>query len=987
MATHLAVLPDALPLEETRFLRLLHPRTELPTLFLAHPDSILEVQSVSPTNERSWFIDQTIVSDGKLLLFTPVDLAFLLIPVLQSVYSENFPGMFRPADEIFEDAATILEQPADTSNSISREDMTYFTSIKGCTRALRCVCDVQEISEDIVVYRYSREKVVQYVRNKVERLSRPEITEISRTLIRNLAKDGLLEDGREELLKLGRIRAACDLVCQYLPSNLRTLLLASYDFSALEAHVRSLEEERASLVVQKPSKSKAAPTPVEKKRKDTSQGVEKLKKAKTTGMAKLSTFFSKKETKRVQRMEAASLAINPSYVDRAVQTDLHLDSLVKSAPATPPKDDSNSVVQHRVSGPTRSPNSRKHHQLPYSRPSTQNHNSSPRVSSLPETLPSYPTVIPREFRGASLSERPRVSLSFSDNTPESSSSAETSFRSETRSGSSRARRSLPSSDTPHTPSPPSSPGWISWASSPPKPIPALHGPLSLPYARCPSGAEGTIVEGEDLSRMIWGLGLEDSQPTNTPNIPQKSTSFAPRSRPQRDAQYQRSISFARQSHERDVSRESVESRVGAFSQHPDSWRDSLGLGDDILDEFEDDFRVYDGQRGLGLDWQETLKHRQSTAKAKIDSLKPSAAVFVPASQQVTSQFPRIFVEPRHTVLPSPRLSAFEIAQQYRANKRPQDFLPTPPSSSSPEWISQQQQQHYIDPFPPLDLHTLVSPPQSQSNFELSQELRKFVFERMQNPNDTRSVELPREQFNPSRIPQTRRPSIDASPSLPGPPPNSPLPPIPSYANHSRVHFGITPASPTSPDTLAPLRQSSKHPRSIPFARLLQRRLSAVPEEETTPYEMHSPPPSPPTKHSTAIPMRAPRVPSSSQTEGFRSRTRSSSGGRIGLPSPALSAIGSPAMPADDKSSHWRLPAQTYAGRVKTSVNMNNNSINHWDGSTGRENSNLWEKENTKSKKTRGGHGGKKTQGASDWETTSAEPSPWLAASVAPEAWL
>lgn len=29
-------------------------------------------------------------------------------------------------------------------------------------------------------------------------------------------------------------------------------------------------------------------------------------------------------------------------------------------------------------------------------------------------------------------------------------------------------------------------GWVAWAKSPPRPIPALHGPLSLPYARCPS---------------------------------------------------------------------------------------------------------------------------------------------------------------------------------------------------------------------------------------------------------------------------------------------------------------------------------------------------------------------------------------------------------------------------------------------------------------------------------------------------------------------
>lgn len=28
--------------------------------------------------------------------------------------------------------------------------------------------------------------------------------------------------------------------------------------------------------------------------------------------------------------------------------------------------------------------------------------------------------------------------------------------------------------------------WLTWSSSPPRPIPALHGPASLPYARCPS---------------------------------------------------------------------------------------------------------------------------------------------------------------------------------------------------------------------------------------------------------------------------------------------------------------------------------------------------------------------------------------------------------------------------------------------------------------------------------------------------------------------
>jgi ribonuclease H2 subunit B len=66
-------------------------------------------------------------------------------------------------------------------------------------------------------------------------------------------------------------------------------------FTPLDAHFKSIEDENAALAVEKPVKTKPAPVTVDKKRKPGgSQGVEKLKKAKTTGMAKLSTFFTKK---------------------------------------------------------------------------------------------------------------------------------------------------------------------------------------------------------------------------------------------------------------------------------------------------------------------------------------------------------------------------------------------------------------------------------------------------------------------------------------------------------------------------------------------------------------------------------------------------------------------------------------------------------------------------------------------------------------------
>ena len=58
-----------------------------------------------------------------------------------------------------------------------------------------------EITPELTVYRYSSERVQKYLRTKVERLSSADVTEMSRTLTRNLAKDGLMEDGKDDLLR------------------------------------------------------------------------------------------------------------------------------------------------------------------------------------------------------------------------------------------------------------------------------------------------------------------------------------------------------------------------------------------------------------------------------------------------------------------------------------------------------------------------------------------------------------------------------------------------------------------------------------------------------------------------------------------------------------------------------------------------------------------------------------------------------------------
>jgi ribonuclease H2 subunit B len=120
-----------------------------------------------------------------------------------------------------------------------------------------------EITADIVVYRLSLQKIVEYLRLKVARLATPEVVEVSRTLTRGLAKDGLMEDGKESLLEskccqymqvqplttlsVGRIRAACDLLAQYLSASTLAALFASYEcvFSSLFLLKLPFNDQRA----------------------------------------------------------------------------------------------------------------------------------------------------------------------------------------------------------------------------------------------------------------------------------------------------------------------------------------------------------------------------------------------------------------------------------------------------------------------------------------------------------------------------------------------------------------------------------------------------------------------------------------------------------------------------------------------------------------------------------------------------------------------
>jgi len=179
--------------------------------------------------------------------------------------------------------------------------MLFLTRCDCIISALKGLCDFQNVTMELTVYRYSEDKMMEYLQAKVSRLSKAAVAEKSRTIIRSLAKDGMMDDGKEDLLELGRIRAACNLISQYITQALYSALIAKYDFTPLDAYVKALKDEESAIALAgAPGKRPRAADVVEdggKKRKaksKASQGVEKLKKANISGMAKLSTFFQKK---------------------------------------------------------------------------------------------------------------------------------------------------------------------------------------------------------------------------------------------------------------------------------------------------------------------------------------------------------------------------------------------------------------------------------------------------------------------------------------------------------------------------------------------------------------------------------------------------------------------------------------------------------------------------------------------------------------------
>ncbi|KIJ49640.1 hypothetical protein M422DRAFT_777566 [Sphaerobolus stellatus SS14] len=288
LATSLNTSGDTAAPKQEELLRLPHPRTGYPSLFIAksnsqNEDALFEVQTVAPHSKRSWFLPSgDTIADGKLQLLTPIDPLFLLIPIfLALIPADGTIENFRPLDDIIEDAASRLhvEHP-----SIKIENVTRLTNLSSVRKAATRLCESKDITDELTVYRFSRLKLVETLSKKALFLSQSKALEVSQSLQRKLAKDQLLDLGQEKLRQSGKIQMACEFVAQYTPPSLVKELFDSYDFGALDAHVQALNDQATSIINSKKSDMIPKENINEKKRKGNSQpsrGVSKLMKVNT----------------------------------------------------------------------------------------------------------------------------------------------------------------------------------------------------------------------------------------------------------------------------------------------------------------------------------------------------------------------------------------------------------------------------------------------------------------------------------------------------------------------------------------------------------------------------------------------------------------------------------------------------------------------------------------------------------------------------------
>ncbi|KAL0849956.1 hypothetical protein ABMA28_011879 [Loxostege sticticalis] len=184
-----------------------HPATGKPAKYCLD-DVNSKMYEVVSFNEpyRSWFIDETVKSDGSVMLVTPINPVFLVLPRLK----EHCSNRAMPLEDLL--------------------------SEKGYDKILDFIGTLENIgdlkgSPDMKAYKYNEEKTLNWLRERVRKLSKvlrqKNIHVTSGAASATFVTSNIANDTVDEEFYL---KYACGIVSEYLPEDLAELLEKQFDF-------------------------------------------------------------------------------------------------------------------------------------------------------------------------------------------------------------------------------------------------------------------------------------------------------------------------------------------------------------------------------------------------------------------------------------------------------------------------------------------------------------------------------------------------------------------------------------------------------------------------------------------------------------------------------------------------------------------------------------------------------------------------------------
>eukprot|EP00002_Diphylleia_rotans_P039402 TRINITY_DN9122_c0_g1_i2.p1 TRINITY_DN9122_c0_g1~~TRINITY_DN9122_c0_g1_i2.p1 ORF type:complete len:304 (-),score=72.53 TRINITY_DN9122_c0_g1_i2:78-989(-) len=268
---------------EWDFLSLRHPSKDIDAKYLVSQGNCYEIQVVKEEH-RSWFIGESVKSDGALYIASIIDPMFLVLSRLEEL------GQGKRGDSgVFVDVDSILTS--------SEEPNMY--KLKSCNNLdFSLVCDVKTIPSGGKFYRLSKDRLRAWIECKMDNLCK---------LFEGSTEPLLLSRGRSSTFTAAKKSQECDratlvrycagILSEYLPKTAYAIVedlykdelsvkpLADFAYQPSASHGSSYEDEFDADTEKGKKTEKKAPV--------ISLSQRKLAKVDKRGMKSINSFFSK----------------------------------------------------------------------------------------------------------------------------------------------------------------------------------------------------------------------------------------------------------------------------------------------------------------------------------------------------------------------------------------------------------------------------------------------------------------------------------------------------------------------------------------------------------------------------------------------------------------------------------------------------------------------------------------------------------------------